>query len=136
MDPTRKRELNLAVLKRHDPTIDSIIDGTSHVVVYDFDTSTQSWTKRGVEGTMFIFSRGVDGVGGGKGYGFFILNRLGVDNFKVVLTGDMEFQLMADYVIYRQADDSIVGLWMYEEGDRGRLAKILERFVAFKCFSS
>ncbi|KAI8803313.1 hypothetical protein BJ742DRAFT_829293, partial [Cladochytrium replicatum] len=126
MDRARKRELNLVVLKRHDPSIDSIIDGTSHVVVYDFDTATQSWTKRGVEGAMFIFSRGDDGVGTGKGYGFFVLNRLGVDNFKVVLTGDMEFQLMADYVIYRQPDDSIIGLWMYEEHDRGRLAQILE----------
>jgi hypothetical protein len=35
------------------------------------------------------------------GYGFFIMNRLGLDNLKVDITGDMALQLTSDYIIYK-----------------------------------
>lgn len=34
-------------------------------------------------------------------YGFFIMNRLGLDNLMADLTADMALQLTSDYIIYR-----------------------------------
>ncbi|KAJ1563461.1 hypothetical protein HK096_000851, partial [Nowakowskiella sp. JEL0078] len=115
--------MNLNVLKRHDKTVVSILDSSSHVVVYIFEPVSQSWNKRGIEGTMFILQRNFAPF-----YSLFILNRLGVENLNVCLTMDMEFQMTGDYVIYRQADDQIIGLWIYEEPDRLRLANVLTNY--------
>lgn len=34
-------------------------------------------------------------------YGFFIMNRLGIDNLMADLKADMALQLTSDYIIYR-----------------------------------
>ncbi|KAG0230290.1 hypothetical protein BGX31_005903 [Mortierella sp. GBA43] len=60
------------------------------------------------------------------GYGFFIMNRLGLDNLKVDITGDMALQLTSDYIIYKDEKD-IHGIWIYEPTDRDRIGeKLLE----------
>ncbi|KAJ3126345.1 hypothetical protein HK098_007609 [Nowakowskiella sp. JEL0407] len=112
--------MNLNVLKRHDATVVSILDSSSHVVVYTFEPSSQSWNKRGIEGTMFVLQRNISPY-----YSVFILNRLNIENLNVPLSPDMEFQMTSDYVIYRHNDDEIVGLWIYEEPDRARLSQVL-----------
>jgi hypothetical protein len=38
-----KNSINLNVLKRYDKAICSIIQTSSHVVLYDFDPTKQSW---------------------------------------------------------------------------------------------
>ncbi|CAB4418051.1 unnamed protein product [Rhizophagus irregularis] len=55
MDPTARKAVNLNVLRRHDQNIVEIIDSSSYVVVYKFDQG--AWTKKGVEGTLFVFKR-------------------------------------------------------------------------------
>ena len=47
--------LNLKVLQRHDPSIISIIDSATYVVLYHYDGD--DWQKEGIEGSMFIFRR-------------------------------------------------------------------------------
>ena len=47
--------LNLKVLQRHDPSIVSIIDSATYVVLYHYEPD--GWKKEGVEGSMFIFRR-------------------------------------------------------------------------------
>ncbi|KAI8918446.1 hypothetical protein DFJ77DRAFT_428704 [Powellomyces hirtus] len=120
MDPAARLAVNLNVLRRHDPTIVSILDSSSHVVVYDFAPETKSWTKKGIEGTMFIFQRSAAPF-----YGLFVMNRLALENLMVLLNADMEVQLLQEFVIYRQPDDSVQGLWMYETADRTRIVKTL-----------
>ncbi|KAI9004242.1 hypothetical protein BC832DRAFT_531893 [Gaertneriomyces semiglobifer] len=119
-----RQAVNLNVLRRHDANILDILDSSSHVVVYDFDMSSQSWAKRGIEGTMFLFRRSVE-----PHYGLMIMNRLGIENLMILLTPHMEVQLLGEYVIYRKPDDSVQGLWMYETVDRTRLASELSRCV-------
>ncbi|KAJ3291208.1 hypothetical protein HK104_006268 [Borealophlyctis nickersoniae] len=104
MDPTARHAVNLNVLRRHDALITAILDSSSHVVVYNFDSRTQSWTKKGIEGTMFIFQRSAEPL-----YGIFVMNRLGMENLVASLNPDMEVQLLGDYVIYRKEDDSYFG---------------------------
>ncbi|TPX65309.1 hypothetical protein SpCBS45565_g05294 [Spizellomyces sp. 'palustris'] len=149
MDPAARLAVNLNVLRRHDSNIVAILDSSSHVVVYDFDQQSSSWTKKGIEGTMFVFQRSVEPF-----YGLFVMNRLGIENLMVLLSADMEVQLMQEFVIYRKPDgakrlikfqslsaniehfltlgvdsgDSVQGLWMYETEDRTRLYTTLLKY--------
>ncbi|KND04991.1 uncharacterized protein SPPG_00674 [Spizellomyces punctatus DAOM BR117] len=126
MDPAARLAVNLNVLRRHDSNIVAILDSSSHVVVYDFDQQSSSWTKKGIEGTMFVFQRSVEPF-----YGLFVMNRLGIENLMVLLSADMEVQLMQEFVIYRKPDDSgdsVQGLWMYETADRTRLYTTLLKY--------
>ncbi|KAF9429614.1 hypothetical protein BGZ94_010144, partial [Podila epigama] len=121
MNKSARKAVNLSVLQRHDSHITDIIDSSSYVVVYKFDEASQSWTKKGVEGTMFVFQRSTF-----PSYGFFIMNRLGIDNLMADLTADMALQLTSDYIIYRDEKD-IHGIWVYEPTDRDRIGeKLLE----------
>ena len=57
-----------------------------------------------------------------------MINRLGIDNLTVYLTPDINVNRIGDYVIYKDTrDQSIHGLWMYEEDDRERLGNVLSR---------
>ncbi|KAG0057189.1 hypothetical protein BGZ83_001132 [Gryganskiella cystojenkinii] len=119
MNKSARKAVNLSVLQRHDANITDIIDSSSYVVVYKFDEDSQAWTKKGVEGTMFVFKRSAV-----PSYGFFIMNRLGIDNLMADLTADMALQLTADYIIYRDEKD-IHGIWIYEPTDRDRIGEKL-----------
>ncbi|KAG0324636.1 hypothetical protein BG000_002136, partial [Podila horticola] len=121
MNKSARKAVNLSVLQRHDPHITDIIDSSSYVVVYKFDEASQAWTKKGVEGTMFVFKRSTL-----PSYGFFIMNRLGIDNLMADLKADMALQLTSDYIIYRDEKD-IHGIWVFEPTDRDRIGeKLLE----------
>ncbi|CAA7268390.1 unnamed protein product [Cyclocybe aegerita] len=65
---------NLKVLKRRDPSIQQIIDQFSHVCIYHHDG--EKWYKHGYEGSMFLFER--DSY---PPYGFYVMNRVGMDDF-------------------------------------------------------
>ncbi|KAF8939855.1 hypothetical protein BGZ58_008483 [Dissophora ornata] len=108
MNKAARKAVNLSVLQRHDPHISDIIDSSSHVVVYKFDEDSQAWPS----------------------YGFFIMNRLGLENLMVDLTGDMALQLTSDYIIYRDEKD-IHGIWIYEPSDRDRMGETLLEYVTF-----
>ncbi|KAH6565521.1 hypothetical protein BASA50_003629 [Batrachochytrium salamandrivorans] len=121
-----KSALNLGVLRRHDPLIESILATSSHVTVYNFEPRSQAWTKRGIEGTMFIFQRNSQ-----PQFGFMIMNRLSTENLVVSLTSDLQFEMLGDYLIYRLPNDSIMGLWIFEPSDRQRLTSILSDMTRY-----
>ncbi|CAG8688189.1 14614_t:CDS:2 [Acaulospora morrowiae] len=118
MDPIARNIVNLNVLRRHDEKIVEIIDSSSHVVVYKIDHEQSAWTKKGVEGTMFVFKRQ-------PVYGFIVMNRLGIDNFMAPLTDSMELEFKDEIIIYRTDDDDIHGIWVFEEKDKERIGKTL-----------
>ncbi|KAF8799733.1 hypothetical protein BYT27DRAFT_7217468 [Phlegmacium glaucopus] len=74
MSPASRYEYNLKVLRRRDPSIISIFDQFSHVCIYHHDG--QHWSKHGYEGSMFLFERNTY-----PPYGFYILNRVGMDDY-------------------------------------------------------
>lgn len=57
MAPELKYAQNLKVLKRADPSIESIVDQFPHVCIYQYDFAAHKWEKRGFEGSFFIFER-------------------------------------------------------------------------------
>ncbi|CAG8531184.1 1006_t:CDS:2, partial [Ambispora leptoticha] len=120
MDPKARLAVNLSVLRRHDKNIVEIIDSSSHVVVYKFDTQTTSWTKKGVEGTLFVFKRCIQPV-----YGFIVMNRVGIDNFVASLTDNMDIESKNGYIIYKADKGEIHGIWTFEEKDRDRIVNQL-----------
>lgn len=46
---------NIRVLQRHDPAITTIVDQFTYVVLYRYEEDR--WIKRGVEGSMFVYTR-------------------------------------------------------------------------------
>lgn len=96
MNAEARLSLNLRVLKRHDPYIHRIVDSTSFAVVYTFSRETKEWTKAGVEGTLFLVEKSVSPL-----YGFFIMNRLHLENFSASLNRSMEIILTPEFVIYQ-----------------------------------
>jgi hypothetical protein len=94
MSPASRYNYNLKVLRRRDPSIISIFDQFSHVCIYHHDG--QQWSKHGYEGSMFLFERWATDSVNRKSlstvshhdcrdsyppYGFYILNRVGMDDY-------------------------------------------------------
>ncbi|KAF5364786.1 hypothetical protein D9758_009333 [Tetrapyrgos nigripes] len=73
MTPETRYHHNLKVLRRRDPSIVSIFDQFSHVCVYHHNG--ERWEKNGYEGSMFLYERNSY-----PPYGFYILNRMGMDD--------------------------------------------------------
>ena len=93
-------ELNLSVLRRHNPSINTILSLAPYAVVYIFSPATRQWEKSGVEGTMFVCQL-VQGPLGEERYSIFVLNRRGLDNFDIPLTDGENVELTEEYVILK-----------------------------------
>lgn len=93
-------ELNLSVLRRHDPSINTILSHAPYAVVYVFSPATQQWEKSGVEGTLFVCQR-AQGSLGEERYSIFVLNRRGLGNFNIPLTDGENVELTEEYVILK-----------------------------------
>lgn len=99
--PLRTNEdLNLSVLRRHNPSITAILSLAPYAVVYVFSPATRQWEKSGVEGSLFV-CRLAQGSLGEERYSLFVLNRRGLDNFDVPLTDGENVELTEEYVILK-----------------------------------
>lgn len=126
-------ELNLAVLRRHNPSITSILSLANYAVIYMFSLTSRAWEKTSVEGSLFVCQL-TPGSLGEERYTAFILNRRGLDNFDLPLTDGDNVELTDEYVIVRQneeteveyngrgnqengmkSSDKIYGIWIYSE---------------------
>lgn len=50
-----KRTANLRVLQRMDNAIIDILGSATHVVLYEFDSTTQAWEKQNCEGMIYMY---------------------------------------------------------------------------------
>ncbi|PYI20771.1 PH domain-like protein [Aspergillus violaceofuscus CBS 115571] len=99
--PLRTNEdLNLSVLRRHNPTITSILSLAQYAVVYIFSPSTRQWEKSGVEGTLFVCQRS-QGELGEERYSVFVLNRRGLNNFDLPLSDGDNVEITEEYIILK-----------------------------------
>lgn len=106
-------ELNIAVLRRHNPSISRILSLAQYAVVYIFSPTTRQWEKNGVEGTLFVCQL-TPGDLGEERYSVFVLNRRGLQNFDLPLTDGDNVELTEEYVILK-ADEASDG----ESGTNG-----------------
>ncbi|KAJ5182579.1 Dcp1-like decapping [Penicillium capsulatum] len=126
-------ELNLAVLRRHNPSITLILSLANYAVIYIFSPTSRAWEKTSIEGSLFVCQL-TPGSLGEERYTAFILNRRGLDNFDLPLTDGENVELTDEYVIVRQNEetdaeynshgkhengmktsDKIFGIWIYSE---------------------
>ncbi|GFF56138.1 mRNA-decapping enzyme subunit 1 [Aspergillus udagawae] len=132
-------ELNLSVLRRHNPSVNSILSLAPYAVVYLFNPTSRQWEKSGVEGSLFVCQLS-QGKLGEERYSVFVLNRRGLNNFDILLTDGDNVELTEEYVIIKSdydmdttqgmnnnndyngaqknanpADVRIYGLWIFSE---------------------
>lgn len=112
--PSRSNEeINLSVIRRHNPSVTAIISLAPYVVVYIFSPTTKQWEKNGVEGSLFVCQQTPGRLGEDR-YTAFVLNRRGLNNFDLPLTDCDNVEITEEYVILK-ADESPEG----EKGENG-----------------
>lgn len=99
--PLRSNEdLNISVLRRHNPCITSVLSLAPYAVVYVFSPTMRQWEKSGIEGTMFVCQLSQGSLGEER-YSVFVLNRRGLNNFDILLTDGENVELTEEYVILK-----------------------------------
>ncbi|XP_057295996.1 mRNA-decapping enzyme 1A-like [Hydractinia symbiolongicarpus] len=115
-------QINLSVLRKHDPEIEQIIDTASSVAHYKFNSTTNQWEKTEVEGSLFLYSRKVSPI-----VVIFIMNRLNKHNTKLVLSFDMEFKIQEPFLLCKASNSEIIGIWFYDAAECQRFGFLLSR---------
>ena len=147
--PRTNDELNISVLRRHNPQIAAIESVAPYAVLYLFSPHTQQWEKFGIEGTMFLCrlhddgkNDGLDGSNGHgnalspplERYSVVILNRRGLDNFDAELLSDDDVELSDEYTILQvhepDGSTSVFGIWIFEEPAPSSTARMREIHAA------
>ncbi|KAL1300873.1 hypothetical protein HN51_045516 [Arachis hypogaea] len=59
LDRQSTKVLNLTVLQRFNPFIAEILFTAAHVSFYEFNIETNQWTRKDVEGSLFVVKRNV-----------------------------------------------------------------------------
>ncbi|KDQ60328.1 hypothetical protein JAAARDRAFT_191720 [Jaapia argillacea MUCL 33604] len=98
MSPEARYAHNLKVLRRRDPSIVSIFDQFSHVCLYHHNG--KKWEKKGFEGSMFLFEREAYPL-----YGFYILNRMGMEDYIQPMYPEDDVEAQGSYLLYRSYPD-------------------------------
>ncbi|VFQ98953.1 unnamed protein product [Cuscuta campestris] len=57
LDRNSTKLLNLTVLQRTDPFIEEILLTAAHVTFYEFNIETSQWSRKDVEGSLFVVKR-------------------------------------------------------------------------------
>lgn len=122
-----RKEANLRLLQRSiDRSISDILGSATHVVLYQFQQSSQSWEKSNVEGSLFLAVRP-------KGYLLVILNRNSPDNYPIELSSDFQMQHKDPYLIFKQFCDGqtvIRGIWFPNANERIHMNDLLHQVLS------
>ncbi|KAJ0405379.1 hypothetical protein P43SY_000258 [Pythium insidiosum] len=122
--------MNLQVLKRQDDAIMEIVEMASHVVVYEFEQSSQSWKRKDVEGCLFVVKRYSS-----PRFQIFVINRLSTINLTIAINDSLEVDSVDSFLILRSPDAAlqggyaIFGLWFFPEEDREKILKLVQRIA-------
>ena len=98
-----KEELNLSVIRKHNPEIVRILALAPYATIYDWAHTPGEWQKTGPNGTLFICQL-TQGEYGEDRYHAVVLNRSGLDNFNAeIRKSDLgSVEVSGDYVIITQ----------------------------------
>ncbi|XP_062187362.1 mRNA-decapping enzyme-like protein isoform X2 [Phragmites australis] len=124
MDGEGTRTLNLTVLQRLDPSVEDILITAAHVTLYDFDTDINQWSRKDVEGSLFVVKRNAQ-----PRFQFIVMNRRNTDNLVEDLLGDFEYQLQVPYIMYRNAAQEVIGIWFYNSQECQEVANLFSRIL-------
>lgn len=126
MNEKEKKQANLRVLQRLDPSVLDIVCGATHVVLYEFSQQKQHWEKKNVEGSLFITKRASEPL-----FKLLVLNRSSTQNLEVPIGINFQMQVREPYLIFRSQDGdaTIRGLWFHDNNERCTVSGYLERIV-------
>nr|CAB3497547.1 unnamed protein product [Digitaria exilis] len=101
------RALNLSVLRRLDPAVTDILITAAHVVSYSFDEDVEEWSRKLVEGSLFVVKR--------------------TENLVEDLLTNFKVEVHVPYVMYRNAADEIIGIWFHSPQECEAVAHLFKR---------
>ncbi|RYR53282.1 hypothetical protein Ahy_A06g028295 isoform A [Arachis hypogaea] len=124
LDRQSTKVLNLTVLQRIDPFIAEILFTAAHVSFYEFNIETNQWSRKDVEGSLFVVKRNVQ-----PQFQFIVMNRRNTDNLVENLL-DFEYELKKPYLLYRNAAQEVNGIWFYNEDECEEVANLFNRILS------
>ncbi|AQK39326.1 mRNA-decapping enzyme-like protein [Zea mays] len=124
MDAEATRMLNLTVLQRLDPAVEDILITAAHVTLYDFNIDLNQWSRKDVEGSLFVVKRNSQ-----PRFQFIVMNRRNTDNLVEDLLSDFEYELQPPYLLYRNASQEVNGIWFYNQHDCEAVASLFGRIL-------
>ncbi|OLN96706.1 mRNA-decapping enzyme 1B [Colletotrichum chlorophyti] len=121
-------DLNLSVLRRYLPSINSTLSIAANAVVYTFNPTLPGWDKTGIEGTYFLCTQDpVPGTPTPRAC-IFVLNRRGLENVILDLSDVADFEVMDEIFIFRlrgalagEEGNKVMGIWIHADKDDTRV---------------
>ncbi|KAJ3671370.1 hypothetical protein LUZ60_007449 [Juncus effusus] len=124
LDQGGTKVLNLTVLQRIDPSVEDILITASHVTLYDFNIDLNQWSRKDVEGSLFVVKRNTQ-----PRFQFIVMNRRNTENLVEDLLGDFEYEVQPPYLLYRNATQEVNGIWFYNQTDCEAVANLFGRIL-------
>ncbi|EDW74782.1 uncharacterized protein Dwil_GK15859 [Drosophila willistoni] len=119
--------MNLSAIKKIDPYAKEIVDSSSHVAFYTFNSEQNEWEKTDVEGAFFIYHRNAEPY-----HSIFINNRLNTTSFVEPITGSLELQSQPPFLLYRNERSRIRGFWFYNSEECDRISNLVNGLLVNK----
>ncbi|XP_034478111.1 mRNA-decapping enzyme 1B [Drosophila innubila] len=119
--------MNLSAIKKIDPYAKEIVDSSSHVAFYTFNSDQNEWEKTDVEGAFFIYHRNAEPF-----HSIFINNRLNTTSFVEPITGSLELQSQPPFLLYRNERSRIRGFWFYNSEECDRISSLVNSLLLNK----
>ncbi|EDW61156.1 mRNA-decapping enzyme 1B [Drosophila virilis] len=119
--------MNLSAIKKIDPYAKEIVDSSSHVAFYTFNSEQNEWEKTDVEGAFFIYHRNAEPF-----HSIFINNRLNTTSFVEPITGSLELQSQPPFLLYRNERSRIRGFWFYNSEECDRISSLVNSLLLNK----
>ena len=113
----------LKVLQKTDPSVVEILGSASHVTLYGFDLDQQAWSRKNVEGSLFVVRRNATPT-----FQFVVLNRLSTENTVEDLLGAFEFELSPPYLLYRSSTE-VNGIWFYKQEECDEMSALFDKIT-------
>lgn len=113
----------LKVLQKTDPSVVEILGSASHVTLYGFDLDQQAWSRKNVEGSLFVVRRNAAPT-----FQFVVLNRLSTENTVEDLLGAFEFELSPPYLLYRSSTE-VNGIWFYKQEECDEMSALFDKIT-------
>lgn len=120
----RELRMNIVAIKRVDPYAKDIIDSSAHVAFYTFNKEEEEWEKTDVEGAFFIYSRNAEPY-----HSVFINNRLNTKSLVEPITAQIELQIEAPFMLYRNERSRTRCFWFYNKAECERIGALVERII-------
>ncbi|OHF03941.1 Dcp1-like decapping family protein [Colletotrichum orchidophilum] len=124
-------DLNLSVLRRYLPSINSTLSIAANAVVYTFNPTLPGWDKTGIEGTYFLCMQDpVPGSASNPRACIFVLNRRGLENVILDLSEVDDFEVMDEIYIFRlrtsteeaeEGTNKVMGIWIHADKEDTRV---------------